>query len=241
VSCLFVGSLIVLCCTSILGQNPTENGHSYVAGPEATVGAQLVTANALRAPSKAQRALEKATAAIAHDELKEAEKQLARALELYPNYAKALTVRAALRIITGRSDAIKDLQQAIQVDPQYEAPYAILAGIYNNIEQYDDALPLVQRALQLLPVAWQVHYEMARALCGKYRSLEALREVTERRGTCRPIKRHICKASLQYTFYVALFCLFNTSWQRRDGNFKRLSTRSHEARLRHYRTPLSHD
>jgi hypothetical protein len=33
--------------------------------------------------------------------------------------------------------------------------------------------------VQLLPAAWQIHYEMARALCGKHRSVEALREVTD--------------------------------------------------------------
>jgi tetratricopeptide (TPR) repeat protein len=178
VSCFLFG-LLLLCCTCVFGKNPIENLHSDTAGPEQIFGAQLITANALRAPSKAQRALEKAAAAIVHNESREAEKQLARALELYPDYAKALTVRATLRMATERSEAIKDLQHAIQVDPQYGVPYAVLAGMYNDSERYDDALPLVQRALQLLPLAWPVHYEMARALCGKNRSIEALREVTE--------------------------------------------------------------
>ena len=171
--------LILLCCTRVLGQDPIENLHLDTAGPERTFGAQLITANALLAPSKAQRALEEAAAAIAHNDSKEAEKQLARALELYPDYAKALTVRATRRMATARSEAIKDLQHAIQVDPQYGVPYAVLAGIYNDSERYGDALPLLQRALQLLPIAWPVHYEMARALCGKNQSIEALREVTE--------------------------------------------------------------
>jgi tetratricopeptide (TPR) repeat protein len=170
--------LILLSCTCVFGQNPIENLYSGTAG-ERTFGAQLITANALRAPSKAQRALEKAATAIARNEQKEAQKQLARALELYPDYAKALTVRATWRMASERSEAIKDLQHAIQVDPQYGVPDAVLAGIYNDTERYDDALPLVHRALQLLPLAWPVHYEMARALCGKQRSIEALREVTE--------------------------------------------------------------
>jgi tetratricopeptide (TPR) repeat protein len=133
----------------------------------------------LRAPAKAQRALEKAAAAIKNEQTKEAEKQLARALELYPDYAVALMLRALWKMNANRSDSIKDLERAIRVDPQYGVPYAVLASIYNDDQRYDHAMPLIQRALQLLPAAWPLHYEMARALCGAHQSFEALREVTE--------------------------------------------------------------
>jgi hypothetical protein len=51
--------------------------------------------------------------------------------------------------------------------------------MYNDDERYDDTIPLIQRAMQLLPAAWPVHYEMARALCGNHQSPAALLEVTE--------------------------------------------------------------
>src|SRR4051812_16770846 len=172
------GFAILLCCTCVFGQSPID-GYSYAAQPHGAFGPQLITANALRAPAKAQRALEKAAAAMKSKQAREAEEQVARALELYPDYAVALTLRAIGKMNADRSDSIKDLERAIHVDPQYGVSYAILASIYNDDQRYDDAIPLIQRAMQLLPAAWPVRYEMARALCGNHQSLEALREVTE--------------------------------------------------------------
>jgi tetratricopeptide (TPR) repeat protein len=178
-NCLGLGFAILLWCTCVLGQSSIENYHSYAAQPYGAFGPQLITPNALRAPAKAQRAVDKAAAAIKHQQASEAEKQLARALELYPDYAMALMLRGIWKMNADRSNSIKDLERAIHVDPQYGVSYAVLASIYNDDERYDDAIPLIHRAMQLLPAAWPVHYEMARALCGNHQSLEALREVTE--------------------------------------------------------------
>jgi tetratricopeptide (TPR) repeat protein len=177
--CSGFGFVILLCCTCVLGQSAIENHHSYAAQPYGAFGPQLITPNALRAPAKAQRAVDKAAAAMKQQQASEAEKQLARALELYPDYAVALTLRAIWKMNVNHSDSIKDLERAIHVDPQYGVSYAVLASMYNDDERYDDAIPLIQRAMQLLPAAWPVHYEMARALCGNHQSPEALREVTE--------------------------------------------------------------
>lgn len=179
VSCLLSGLLILLSCTCTFGQDLIENRHSDVTPPEEGFGQQLVTANALRAPTKAQKAFEKAVAAIRNNQPDEAEKQLSRALELYPDYGKALTLRAISKMTTDPSDSIKDLQRAIQVDPQYGVAYAVLASIYNNSQRYDDALFVILRASQLLPAAWPLHYEMARTLLGQHQGKEALREITE--------------------------------------------------------------
>jgi len=178
-NCFGFGFAILLFCTCALGQGPIENDHSHAAQPYGAFGPQLITPNALRAPAKARRAVDKAAAAMANQQAREAERQLARALELYPDYAVALTLRAIWKMNADRSDSIQDLERAIHVDPQYGVSYAVLASIYNDDQHYDDAIPLIQRALQLLPAAWPVHYEMARALCGNHQSLEALREVTE--------------------------------------------------------------
>jgi tetratricopeptide (TPR) repeat protein len=178
-NCFGFGFAILLCCTFVLGQDPIENHYSYATQPYGPFGPQLITPNALRAPAKAQRAVDKAAAAIKHQQASEAEKQLARALELYPDYAMALTLRGIWKMNVDRSNSIKDLERAIHVDPQYGVSYAVLASIYNDDDRYDDAIALIQRAMQLLPAAWPVHYEMARALCGNHQSLEALREVTE--------------------------------------------------------------
>src|SRR5579864_119821 len=178
VLCSFVGLFLVMYCTSTAGQTLTLQNPANIGRQKGPFAEQLVTANDLRVPAKARRAFEKAATAQAHDQQKEAEKQIAYALELYPDYAKALTLRAVWKMHTEPSDSIKDLEHAIQADPAYGIPYAVLASIYNDFRRYDDALPVVQRATQLLPTVWQVHYEMARTLWGKKRTPEALREVT---------------------------------------------------------------
>ena len=179
VSCFLSGLLILLSCTCAFGQDLIEKRHSDITRPEGAFGQLLVTANMLRAPGKAQRAVEKAWEAIKNNRPEEAEKQLARALELYPDYAKALTLRVTWKMTTGASDSISDLQHAIKVDPQYGLAYAVLAAIYNDSRRYDDASPVILRASQLLPAAWQVHYEMARTRFGQHRGKEAFQEITE--------------------------------------------------------------
>jgi len=174
-----LGLFIVMFCTYTAGEALTEQGPPDIGRGKGTFGEQVVTANALRAPAKAQNAVQNAARAMAHNKPKEAEKQIAYALDLYPDYAKALVLHAIWKMPTEPSDSIKDLERAIHVDPAYGVPYAVLASIYNDSQRYDDAFPLIQRAMQLLPFGWPVHYEMARTLRGKNRIPEALREVTE--------------------------------------------------------------
>lgn len=137
----------------------------------------FITANALRAPDRARKALQKAGKAIHENHMDEADRQIAQALAAYPDYAQALTFRALIHIGTARMEAIEDLQQAIRLDPSSPLPYAILGSTYNDTKSYDDAFPLITRALQLLPTAWQVHFEMARTLSGRHQTTEALKEI----------------------------------------------------------------
>src|SRR5437660_10889838 len=160
------------------GQDVTESSRPDALREGGAFGTQAVTPNALRAPVEARRAVQKAVTAIANNQETEAEKQLSRALDLYPDYAKALTLRAISKMTTHRARSIEDLDRAIQLDPGYGLAYAVLASIYNDSQRYDDALSVVVRAMQLLPAAWPVHYEMARTLFGKHRNVEALREVS---------------------------------------------------------------
>jgi tetratricopeptide (TPR) repeat protein len=150
-----------------------------VAQPIKILGEQLVTPNQLRAPEKARSAIQKAARAIRDNHTDEAAKQIARALQAYPDYALAFTIRAMTKLGTQPSDAAADLERAIRLDPSAGLPYAILAGGYNDAGRYQDALPLAERAVQLLPAAWQTHFEMARALLGRKQSDEALKEVTD--------------------------------------------------------------
>jgi tetratricopeptide (TPR) repeat protein len=151
---------------------------AQVAQPTKILGQQLVTLNQLRAPEKARSAIQKAAKAIRDNHTDEAAKQIARALQAYPDYALAFTIRALTKLSTQPSDAAADLQRAIRLDSSAGLPYAILASGYNDAGRYQDALPLALRAVQLLPAAWQTHFEMARTLIGRKQTGEALKEVT---------------------------------------------------------------
>ncbi len=141
---------------------------------------QSVTTHQLLAPVAARTAAEKAARAIANNDRKEAQKQLSRALGAYPEYAVALTLRGVLELNERRIEAATaDLKAATHADPSYALPYLVLASIYTDAGQMDDALVLLPTAIRLLPSAWQSHFEMARALAGKKDYPTALREVTE--------------------------------------------------------------
>ncbi len=127
-----------------------------------------VTTNQLQAPRKAREALAQAQNAMRVGNFAEAERQLARALEAYPKYSMALTARGILSFMAESvKDAAADLSRAIEADPSYGPPYVVLASVVNNEGHYDEALPLAEKALQLVPWAWQSHVEIARALHGR--------------------------------------------------------------------------
>jgi tetratricopeptide (TPR) repeat protein len=150
---------LFLACTGV-AQN---SGSLITPGSNGTV-----TTNQLQAPRKAREALAQAQQAMRASKFAEAEKQLARALAAYPNYSIALTARGILSLLAQRvKDAAADLSRAIEVDPSYGPPYVVLASLANNDSQYDEALPLAEKGLQLAPEAWQSHVEVARALHGK--------------------------------------------------------------------------
>ncbi len=154
----FLFSLVLL--STGLAQNPVS---LMTPGTSATV-----TKNQLQAPRKAQEALAQAQNAMKTGKFADAERQLDRALEAYPNYSMALTARGILRFVAEEvNDAEVDLSRAIEVDPSYGPPYVVLASLANNDRQYDEALPLAEKGLQLSPGTWQSHVEIARALHGK--------------------------------------------------------------------------
>jgi tetratricopeptide (TPR) repeat protein len=161
---------------------------------------ELVTVNALRAPEKAQRAVQKAAKAIHDNQSDIAETELSRALQIYPDYSLALSLRALVNMNKNPSGATADLDRAIRVDPSFGLPYVMLASVYNDIERYDDASPLILRAVQLLPSAWQVRFELARTLFGRNQTAEALKEVTSaiQRVASDATATHKGRASLHF-------------------------------------------
>jgi tetratricopeptide (TPR) repeat protein len=100
--------------------------------------------------------------------MEDAQKHLQRALEIYPNYADALTMRAILEL-TDRNvaAAVSDTQKAIQSDGSYALAYTVMGSALNASGSFDEALRVLQRGQSLAPDAWQTYFEQGKAYLGK--------------------------------------------------------------------------
>src|SRR5262249_15555567 len=70
----------------------------------------------------------------------------------------------------------------------------MLSNLYNRERRFDDALLMSQRAVALIPDAWPVRYEMARALIGNRRYVPALDIIEAALRDNRGTLLHVAKA-----------------------------------------------
>jgi Flp pilus assembly protein TadD len=135
--------------------------------PAAGLSSNTVSVAQYKVPEQARNEYMKAAQASERTKAPEALKHLARALEIYPDYADALTLRAILTLASNTPAAIDDLQKAIQADGNYALAYTVLGSAFNSQDKFDQAIQTLQRAQSLAPDAWQSYFEMARAYLGK--------------------------------------------------------------------------
>ena len=132
------------------------------------VGNSTVSVAQYWIPGKARDEFNKAREALEKGKAEEANKHLARALELSPNYADALTLRGVLKLdqkdVAG---AITDLDQAIHADPNCAMAYIVMGSALNSQLKHDEAIRSLQRAESLVPNSWQLHFEMGKSYIGK--------------------------------------------------------------------------
>jgi len=131
-----------------------------------------------KVPGKAREELKKAREASAKGKNEEAQKYVAKALEIYPKYADALTLRAILKL-DAKDDqgAVADLQQAIDYDGNCAMAYMVMGAVLNTQSKFDEAIRSLQHGEALEPNSWQGHFEMAKALVGKAQYQEALQHL----------------------------------------------------------------
>jgi tetratricopeptide (TPR) repeat protein len=121
-----------------------------------------------KVPDKARKEYGKAQAALAKGKQDETLSHLNKALETYPHYADALTLRAIIRMDKQDSTAaLSDLNAAIQADPSCSLAYFAMGSVYNAMERFPDAELALQRGLTLDPKSWQGYFELGKALVGK--------------------------------------------------------------------------
>lgn len=130
--------------------------------------ATSVSVAAYRVPDKAKKEYGKAQNALAKDNPDEALSHLNKAVELYAQYADALTLRAIVRMDKqDTSGALADLNAAIQSDPACSLAYFALGSVYNATDRFADAQLALQSGLRLDPKSWQGYFELGKALVGK--------------------------------------------------------------------------
>jgi tetratricopeptide (TPR) repeat protein len=114
----------------------------------------------LAVPKSAQQQYNKAREAAMKGDYDVSFKSVRLALERYPHFPAALTLRGILRFERGNMEGAElDFQQAIVLSPNDVAAYTSLIGLYADLKRFDDARYCAQRALSLAPHAWFVHLQ----------------------------------------------------------------------------------
>lgn len=143
-------------------------------------GNATVSVAEYKVPQKARDAYHKAEVALSKNHPDEVNKELAKALELYPDYAPALTLRGVMSLDAQHPEiAINDFDRAIKSDPGYCLAYTAMSAALNQLHQFDDALRSADRAIRLSPNSWQSYFEMAKAYVGKADYQRALQQLSK--------------------------------------------------------------
>jgi Carboxypeptidase regulatory-like domain/Tetratricopeptide repeat len=153
--------------------------------PAAGLGRNTISVAQYQVPEKARDEFVKAAQASEKNKIDEAKKHLEKALEIYPNYADALTLRAILNLAGNTSVAVTDLEKAIQSDGNYALAYTVLGSAFNSQSKFDEALKTLARGQTLSPDSWQSYFEMARAYLGKSDYQSALSQVEKAQSLVR--------------------------------------------------------
>jgi len=161
------------------------------------VGDAATSVARMLVPARAQRMYGQAYRFFMEGKYREADSKLDAALQIDPEYADALTLRA-LMMLNGpdRNSARQLLEQLIQIDPSDSTAYIGLAAVYNHQGRFDDAMRISEKGLSIAPGRWQAYLELAKASIAKdmyQNSLKLLRQA-ERLGGNGYAEVHLLKA-----------------------------------------------
>ena len=146
--------------------------------PVNTGSTSTVSLSQMKVPGKAQRLLQKAEDAFRKARLDDAFRFVQKALVVYPEYAKALTLRGILHMQKGdNAEAQPDLEKAVQLDYGDDMSFIALAALYNNEGLFQRAEQTLEHGLSMNAQSWQASMEMARAQIGQSDYAAALKSL----------------------------------------------------------------
>jgi tetratricopeptide (TPR) repeat protein len=114
-----------------------------------------ISVTSLKAPDKAKNEYQKALESYDQKKYANAEKHLAKAVEIYPQYATAWDLRGREQMRQQQdAEAIKSFQAAIAADEKFVGPYIKLAVLISAKSDWAEVVRLTDRALQLDPLSY---------------------------------------------------------------------------------------
>jgi tetratricopeptide (TPR) repeat protein len=142
--------------------------------------ASTVSVSDFKVPKKAREAYHKAEQALQSFKTDEAMAHITKALEIYPRYAAAMTLRGVLKLDNkAPQEAMADLEQAIQYDPAFATAYLVLGATYNSLSRFDDSIRTIDRGIALSPTSWQGYFELGKAYVGKGDFTSAVKQLNK--------------------------------------------------------------
>jgi hypothetical protein len=166
-----------------------------------------ISVTSMLAPADAKRAFARARNEREKNHNAKAEKQLQKAVALYPKFAEALSMLGEVYSEEGRNDAAtKMFQTAMAADPHFMGPYFNLAVLAGTKRDWKQMAELTDRALELNPYEFPAMYLMNAAANYNLRNL----------GAAEKSARMVRRLDSQYRLPRADFILANVLIQRGD-------------------------
>lgn len=143
-----------------------------------TAGSATVSVAQMKVPDKARKLFQKADQAFQKQKFQQAREYVQKALQAFPAYAQALTLRGILNLQDNKlDDARTDLEQAIKDDASYGMGYVVLGTTYTLLKRFDDSVRTLERGIALSPSSWQGYFELSKAYLGKGQFPAAVRQI----------------------------------------------------------------
>jgi tetratricopeptide (TPR) repeat protein len=122
-------------------------------------GGNSISLNSAKAPDNAKKELDKARTDFSKKNYPDAEKHLAKAVEIYPQYASAWELRGReQRLQKQYAEAEKSFLTAISSDEKYIPPYIQLTGLYAGRANWSEVLRLTDKVIELDPLNYPDAY-----------------------------------------------------------------------------------
>lgn len=119
--------------------------------PEGRGGGTELSMTSKDAPPKAMKAFEKARADWLDQNADGAERNLKKAIQLYPGFAEAWVQLGKIQEASDSKSARDSFSKALAADPKFVLPYEQLAALAVKAEQWQEAVDNTTQALQLDP------------------------------------------------------------------------------------------